>query len=186
MNIAIHHILSRRSIRKFTDQPILKEDLRLILRCGQYAPTAMGVQPWHFSIITQREILDAISERCAQLAKADPNCAEWLKEEIASGSFDTFRGAPCAVIISGEKGQPFAEVDCANAATCMAIAAQSMELGSCYIASFRPAMQGEEGRELRELCRVPENYEPYFALAIGRPAEAPTAAQRREGTISYL
>ncbi len=186
MNVAIHHLLSRRSIRKYTTQPVLREDLRLILRCGEYAPTALGRQPWHFSIITQREILDAIAEECKRLALEDPNCADWLREEIESGRFDTFRGAPCAVIVAGENEDWLTVADCANATTNMANAAQAMELGSCYIASFRSAFQGPKAGELMELCKVPEGYVPLFALAIGHPAEAPEPAPRREGTISYL
>lgn len=185
MNVCIHHILSRRTIRKFTDQKLNREDLKLIVKCGQYAPTAMGKQPWHFSIITQESILDAIEEACAE-SWLKGECPPAIKEQIEDGSFNTFRGAPYAVIVSGDGANPYAEADCANAVTNMANAAQSMEIGSCYIASFRKAFEGERNQELREMCEIPEGYVPYFALALGRPAEAPQAAERREGTISYL
>lgn len=185
MNVCIHHILSRRTVRKFTEQKLNREDLKLIVKCGQYAPTARGIQPWHFSIITKRETLDTIRDAVAEKLLAD-GCPEEVKAQIESGEFDTFRTAPYAVIVSGDKQYPYAEVDCANAVTNMANAAQSMEIGSCYIASFRMAFQGGHNEELRQLCDIPEGYEPYFALALGRPAEAPQAAERREGTISYL
>lgn len=186
MNVCIHHILSRRTIRKFTNQKLNREDLKLIVKCGQYAPTARGKQPWHFSIITQEGILNAIEEACAEAMLADPNCPAAVREQIENGMFNTFRGAPYAVIVSGEEENPYAEADCANAVTNMANAAQSMEIGSCYIASFRAAFTTEHNQELREMCQIPEGYVPYFALALGRPAEAPQAAERREDTISYL
>lgn len=186
MNVCIHHILSRRTIRKFTDQKLNREDLKLIVKCGQYAPTARGCQPWHFSIITQQNILSAMEEACAEAWLADESCPPAIKEQIESGSFNTFRGAPYVVVVSGDASNAFAEADCANAVTNMANAAQSMEIGSCYIASFRKAFSGAHNEELRAMCEIPEGYAPYFALALGRPAEAPQAAERKEGTISYL
>lgn len=186
MNVCIHHILSRRTIRKFTDQKLNREDLKLIVKCGQYAPTAMGKQPWHFSIITQEGILKAIEEACKESWLKEESCPPAIQEQIENGTFNTFRGAPYVVVVSGEESNPFAEADCANAMTNMANAAESMEIGSCYIASFRKAFAGEHNEELRAMCEIPEGYVPYFALALGRPAEAPQAAERREGTISYL
>ena len=42
----LDNIWTRRSVRKYTDQPISKEDLQEILEAGTWAPSAVNLQPW--------------------------------------------------------------------------------------------------------------------------------------------
>ena len=55
-------ILTRRSITKFTDKPVSDNDLNDLLKAAMQAPSAGNKQPWHFIIINDRKILDAITE----------------------------------------------------------------------------------------------------------------------------
>ena len=57
MNEVIKTILQRRAVRKYEDRPVSREDLELIVKCGQYAATGMGIQPWHFTVVTDRAVL---------------------------------------------------------------------------------------------------------------------------------
>ncbi len=50
-------LLNRRSIRKYKDQKISKEDIDKILKAAMYAPSAMNLQPWHFIVIDDKAIL---------------------------------------------------------------------------------------------------------------------------------
>jgi nitroreductase len=54
MNDFIDVIFKRRSIRKFTEQPVEKEKLVLLLQAAMAAPTAMNAQPWEFVVITEQ------------------------------------------------------------------------------------------------------------------------------------
>ena len=186
MNPVIETILKRRSVRKYEDKPVPRELLEQIVECGLYAATAMGVQPWHFTVVTDRKVLDRIAAANAAIAKADPNTPPMVMEQIENGTFDNFRGAPCAVLMSGENGKPFADVDCANAVENMAIAAESLGLNSCYLASFKPSLLGEAGANLRAELGIPEGYTPNLALAIGYGAESPVAKPRREGCVNWI
>jgi nitroreductase len=56
-------ILSRRSIRNFTLEPVKNETLTLLLQATMSAPTACNSQPWEFIVVTQKEVLDQIRER---------------------------------------------------------------------------------------------------------------------------
>jgi nitroreductase len=56
-NEAINNIMTRTSIRQYTDEPVSKADIETMLRAGMAAPTAVNRQPWHFVVINSKEKL---------------------------------------------------------------------------------------------------------------------------------
>lgn len=186
MNEVIKTILERRAVRKYEDKPVSREDLEQIVQCGQYAATAMGIQPWHFTVVTDRKVLDKLSDANKAIMLADPNTPAPVLESIQNGVFDTYRGAPCAILVSGDSAVRYAEADCANAVENMAIAAKSLGLDSCYLASYQVCLNGANGGPLKAELGIPEGYTPNFALSIGYGAEKPEPAPRREGTVNWI
>lgn len=167
MNEMINTLLSHRSIRKFKNTPIDEEKLRLIIQCGLHASTALNHQPWHFTLITNQELLNDISDKVKkQRPDADPD-------------YHVYYHAPAVIMISGKEGEVFAEADCANAAMNMCNAAASLNLGSCYIAAFRAALV-EDGDAIKEICQIPDHYTPMFCVAIGEADEEPVLKPRAE------
>ena len=59
MNAVIENILKRRSIRSFSEQKISREDLELIAKAGQYAPSAMNQQTFQITVVTNEDIINA-------------------------------------------------------------------------------------------------------------------------------
>src|ERR1044072_1553038 len=59
----IDTILSRRSSRQFTAEPIDQETIILLLKGAMSAPTACNSQPWEFIVVTHKEILDEIRSK---------------------------------------------------------------------------------------------------------------------------
>lgn len=186
MNPVIETILKRRSVRKYEDKPVPRELLEQIVECGTYAATGMGMQPWHFTVVTDRAVLDRIADANVEVMLKDPSLPPMVRAQVEAGNFDCFRGAPCAVIMSGEDGKEFANVDCANAVENMALAAESLGLNSCYLASFKPCLLGEAGAAMRAGLGIPEGFTPNLALAIGYGAESPVAKPRREGCVNWI
>ncbi len=186
MNEVIKTILQRRAVRKYEDRPVSREDLELIVKCGQYAATGMGIQPWHFTVVTDRAVLDQLNEANKTIMLADPNTPAPVLDMIRSGQFDTYRGAPCAVLVSGENKEQNTIADCANAVENMAIAAKALGLDSCYLASYQVCLNAPSGGEYKKMLGIPEGYVPNFALAIGYGAEQPEPAPRREGTVNWI
>lgn len=186
-NQVIEALLTRRSVRSYTKEPVSRELLEQIVECGRYAATARGIQPWHFTVVTDRGLLERMSRANGAIMAADPGTPDLIRATIEDGSFDTFRGAPCAVIVSGRTDARFATADCANAVENMALAAHSLGLGSCYLASHSACLMGEAGAALRQELGIPEGYSPDLALAIGHPAgPAPEAAARGEGQVNWV
>jgi nitroreductase len=185
MNETIMNILGRRSIRSYTAEPVEEDKLELILKCGIYSPTGRGIQPWYFTVVKNRTLLDEISAVNKRLAAtgSDP----YYKKSATDKNYDNFRGAPMAIIASGKNGEKYNEVDCANAITNMCVAAHSLGLGSCYIASFRPAFSTPEGNAIKKKLGIPESYIPFFAISLGYIKEPPQErAARREGIINTV
>ena len=185
MNETIHTILTRRSIRSYESKPVERDKIDLILQCGQFAPSGMNRQPWHFTVVTNRKLLDKISNENRKVLLQSQD--EGARTRAMDPNFDSFRGAPVAIIVSGDQTGRNTMADCANAVENMALAATSLGLGSCYIASFKIAMEQPEGAFLLEELKIPEGYFPMFALALGYGNEVLGPRQpRKEHAITFI
>jgi len=93
---AIH---TRRSVRRFTSDPVSEADLEVLLRAAMQAPSADNGQPWHFIVINDREIMNTI-----------PSIHPWseMMKEAALGIL------VCGRIVEGEMGG-YWQQDCAAA-----------------------------------------------------------------------
>ncbi len=58
----IDAILARRSIRRYTDEPVSDADIRMLLEAGMSAPSGSNRKPWHFVTVTDRSKLDALAD----------------------------------------------------------------------------------------------------------------------------
>ena len=53
----VQTIFARRSIRKYTGEPVSGEDIKTLLEAAMAAPSANNSRPWHFVVVTERETL---------------------------------------------------------------------------------------------------------------------------------
>ena len=180
MNETIKTILERRSVRRYMSILPPEDDIMQIVECGMYAATANGIQPWFFSVVKDRSLLTEISDDNKKLLIE--------KSMDTPEDFDCFRGAPLAIIVSRDSTAPFGEADCANAVMNMAVAATSLGIGSCYIASFRPAVtEGEKSADFCERLGIPQGFVPCFALALGYAnAPLPPRKERVPGRLVVI
>lgn len=185
MNETIKTILSRRSVRSYSTQQIKNEDLDLILKAGLYAPSAHNQQSWHFTVIQDKELIDNLNKASKEeMAKLED---EHLKEFGANENFHLFYNAPTIIVISGEKSAIASGADCAAATQNMLVAAESLNIGTCWIGLVRPLFKGERADEFAKLFNIPEGYELNYAVAVGyKTAENAQAAPRRENTVDFI
>ncbi|MGI6333928.1 MAG: nitroreductase family protein [Saccharofermentanales bacterium] len=181
MNETIKTILARRSVRAYKDKPVEADKIDLLLECALAAPTGRNVQPWFFSVVNSRDLLNRISAANKQIMSesADP----MAKQAASDPNFDSFRGAPLVIIVSGRRDASMAAADCANAVENMAIAACSLGLGTCYLAGFKPALLAPGGKALLKELQIPEGYDPLYGLAIGYANEDPGERPARDRTV---
>lgn len=185
MNETVKTILSRRSVRSYSPQQINEAELDLILKAGLYAPSAHNEQSWHFTIVRNKEIIDNLNQAAKEaLLKLED---EPSKKYGADENFHLFYNAPTVIVVSGEKAAIAARADCAAATQNILIAAESLNIGSCWIGLVYPLFKSERAEEFENLFDIPDGYELYYAIAVGyKTAENEPAAPRRENTVNYI
>lgn len=183
MNEVVNTIMNRVCVRSFKPDQVKEEDLKTIVDCGLQAPTAMYMQPWHMTVIQNKEVIDSIVEVNKKAIIESDNAM--LKERINEGVYHNFYHAPTVIIISGQQGD-MVDYDCANMTQNMVLAAESLGLSSCYIASFRFALGTEYAGELLGLLNLPEGYTPRVALALGYMEGERPAVKERKYAVNFI
>ncbi|MDO9390276.1 MAG: nitroreductase family protein [bacterium] len=185
MNQILETIKSRRSIRQFKPEPLKEADLAAILEAGCYAPSAMNGQSWHFTVIQNKELLDRMSVQVRDLYK-DIDSPR-IKERLKDPNWQAFYRAPAMVVVSGNKEPKFHQTDCAAATQNMLLAAASLGIGSCWIGIIAQLLDSPLGEKFARELKIPEGYQPLYAVALGYPdGEPPQAAPRKEDAVRYI
>ena len=148
-------IKTRRSIRRYTGDPISEEDINKILEAGRWAPSADNSQPWAFVVLRSLEVRK-------RLAAVLP----W-------GGFLSQAALGIAVIID-EAASSHAVEDGAAATQNVLLEAHSLGLGACWIGTYGSPHEASA----KKVLKVPEDKRLLSVIAVGRPAE--TARRTRK------
>ncbi len=174
MNDLLQLMLKRRSVRKYTGEPIPSDKLKLILQAGLASATSKNRKPWEFVVVQEKETLQV-------LAKCRAGAAKMLEN------------AGCAIVVFANTDvTPDVWVeDCSIAMGNMHLMADALGLGSCWIQGrLREAENGQTTESFcRELLSVPENFALEAILSVGVPAELPkgyTVEDLKEEKIHWM
>ncbi len=137
-------------VRKFSDKPVEKEKIDLILRAGQLAPTAHNNQPQRIICVNSKESLDL-------LRKCTTSHYNSTAAMIVCHDKDTSWVRPY-------DGKSSGDIDAAIVTTHMMLEAQSLGIGTTWVMYFIP-------QAVREQFRLPDNIEPTAILIMGYPAD---------------
>ena len=176
-------IAARRSIRKFTDQPITDEILRTILTAGIQAPSGKNRQPWHFTVVKEDQRIEMVRVLRDGIARTkargeDPGSSEWTANVMEQAPVTVFIFNPDGLQpwLAHSIGQNYSElVDTQSIGAAiqnMLLAAQELGLGSLWICDVFYAFE--------ELSNwLGEKGEMIAAVSFGYPAEHPSARWRK-------
>jgi nitroreductase len=154
-------IKNRRSIRKFTNDPVPADLIKEILNAGMAAPSSGNLQCRHFYVVTNAD----------------------LKKKIAAAALDQkfIAESPVVFVICadhkiraeyGDRGvSTYVLLDCAAAVQNMLLTAHSLKLGTCWVGAFY------EDR-VAKILDIPDNYRPMAIVPCGYPAESPETPPR--------
>jgi len=185
MNEVIQNILNRRSVRVYTDEQIRQEDLDLILQAGLYAPSGCNMQPWHFTVVQNPELISELSvESKKEFADSDN---EMFRNMANNPNYNLFYNAQTIIVVSVEESAVTAQLDCAAATENMMLAAESLGIGACWIGLVIYLFEGKRVKEYSEKLQIPKGFKPYYALTLGyKKYDAAKPPKRREGTVTYI
>lgn len=136
---ALEAILTRRSTRKYTEQMPERELIEKIIEAGRYAPSGSNSQKTHFIIFSDKELLTELAGivqgEFAKMEITDDMYVS-LKGSINAakkGGYVFYYGAPVLIVVANRKGYGNAMADSACALENMMVAANALDLGSCWI-----------------------------------------------------
>jgi nitroreductase len=185
MNVTLEVIRNRRSTRIFMPEQIKEEELKEIIDAAIYAPSATNQQPWHFTVVQNKEVLDRLNSDFKEMAKKSDN--EYIRRVGENEKFHVFYNAPTVILVSGDETKHSAAVDCAAAVENMLIAATSMDIGSCWIGFIAYLLNNEQGKAYLKELGIPEGFKQIHSVAFGyKKINVTKAPARKENTVNYI
>ena len=162
-------LLKRRSIRKFTDEPVSEEDVLKLLHAGMSGPSACNRTPWEFFVVTNPEILEKL-RKSARYSKIK---------------------APLAIVVCGNLSKalplqlsPFWIQDCSAATENILLEATELGLGTVWC-GVHPMKRA--AKNVSEALSLSEKLVPLNIIHIGHPAEFPEPRdQYNEKKVHYI
>ncbi|MBQ0056619.1 MAG: nitroreductase family protein [Bacteroidales bacterium] len=148
-------VINRRSYRRYTDELLTPDQVRLILEAALMSPAGKRKNPWHFVVVEDRETLRQLS---------------LVKDAGAAPLAD----AALAIVVCAdpEESDTWVE-DCAIASIQMQLQCADLGLGSVWIQMRN--RYDENGNtatyNIRQILSIPANYEVLSAISIGHPDE---------------
>ncbi|MDZ8117128.1 nitroreductase family protein [Pontiella agarivorans] len=162
----IKNIMSRRSVRSWTKEPVAEEKKKIILEAAMNAPSAADARPWHFVTMDDPEIIGQFT---------------------AMGGTEMLAESTFMVLVCGEQAKEiypgFWPQDCSCAAQNMQLAAHDLGVGCVWIA-VHPLEERE--KTFREILGIPDQITPFALLAMGMPAEKHAPEYRYDAARIHL
>lgn len=165
-------ILTRRSIRKFTTDPIPDDIMDNIVKAALHAPSGMGKQTWQFNVITNRDVISRLVEA--------------IGKELGREGYDMYH--PTAIIMpSNLRDGIWTREDNACALENIFLAAHSHGIGSVWINQMQNISDAPAIRAILNEIGVPANHIVTGMAALGYPApDAPIRPMERIGKVVYV
>ena len=184
-------IRSRRSIRRYTPQPVLPEAIERLLTAAAWAPSAHNRQPWRFVVVTAKDAQQRLARAMGERLRADrlaDGDAPAAVEADAARSYARITGAPVviAVCVTLADMDAYPDARRQNAEYLMAVqsaamavqnlllAAHAEGLGACWMCAplfCSEAVIGALG--------LPAEWQAQALVTVGYPASAGKPASRR-------
>lgn len=151
-------ILSRRSVRQYTDDPVKEEDVQTILEAARWAPSGLNNQPWRFVVVRDPGVKNQIAEQTRYreiIRRAQIIIAVFLDNE---DSYD--RVKDCQAVGASLQN--------------MWLATHVLGLGGVWLGEI---LKNQE--RVSEILATPQTYELMAVLAIGHPKHRRQSSSRR-------
>ena len=154
LKLGIENLFARRSIRRFTDQPVEAEQIDMLLKAAMAAPSANNSKPWHFVVVTDAAMRAALAQAhpYARMVAQSPLCI------VPCGESGLSRGSTSEYWVQ----------DLSAATENILLAATGLGLGAVWCGVYPVE---ERVAEVRQLLGIPETVVPFALIAVGHPAE---------------
>lgn len=190
-NEVLDCIRMRRSTRNFEERQIEPEQLEALLNAAIWAPSGGNNQSWLFTAIQNKDALLKLNELVRE------GFQTWIPDDDYPGKlgakaasvkegFNFYYHAPTLIIASNKPNYENAMADCSLALENVFLAAQSMELGSCYINQLHWLRNDAGVRGFLFELGIPVEHTICNAAAIGYIGKESTPPLRKAGTTNII
>lgn len=188
-------ILTRRSIRRYSDKMPDKAQIEKVIEAGRYAPSGSNSQSTHFMVFTEKNILSKLAEVVkSEFSKMEVREDTYvsLKNSInasKTGNYIFHYNAPVLVVVANKKGYGNAMADSACALENMMIAGNALDLGTCWINQLRWLDDNEKIREFLKTYGLSDDETITGGLAIGIPEKGEPdriPLERKENPVTWI
>lgn len=189
MNEFIETMIRRRTIRKYKPEQIRESELKDIIEAGLHAPSAGGRQSAIIVACQNTELNEEIgrlSRQAETLNNVNMGRVSTEQPSIVDDSSikSGFYGAPTVITIFAPKDNYNLTGDCFVVAENIALAAQSLNIGSCIVGRAYKIFDTKRGREIQKTWGIEDNYEARVHITLGYiDGEAPKYKPRKDGRI---
>jgi nitroreductase len=152
-------IRDRRSIRKFTGEPVPEGMIDQILDAGRWAPSGLNNQPWRFAVVREKSLKDELSEL--------------TRYKTIVSSADTV----IAVFFDTKSGYDRTK-DHQSIGACiqnMLLAIHDLGLGGVWLGEIL-----RSSAQVKALVHAPDGYDFMAAIALGHPQGSPPKGPGRK------
>ena len=164
-------LLTRRSVRSYTDEIPPMEVIEEICKAGTYAPTGMNRQSPIIIAVTNRELRDRLSKLNAAVMGADN---------------DPFYGAPVVLVVLADKNVHTYVEDGSLVMGNLMNAAHALGLGSCWIHRAKEVFESEEGKQILADLGIEGDYVGIGNCILGYvDGDYPEAKPRKENWVYW-
>lgn len=174
LNDTMRTLLTRRSIRKFTDQEIDKSILEMILTAGYYAPSGHNMQTWRFTVIQNQEVIAKLKE--ATRVAATENKV----------NFYGFENPKVLILVSNDERNVNGCQDASCAAENMMLAAWSYGIGSTWLNPLKTLRNAEPVSTVLDELDVPKGHIVWSMIALGYPVAEGTLLKKKTDVIKWV
>lgn len=164
MNSTLETMLSHRSIRKFTDQPIPAETFASLIDCARAASSSSNIQCVSIIRVTD----SAKREQLAEFAGGQAYVAQAAEFLVFCADFNRHQQIKPDARLGFTEQTLIGAVDSALMAQNCLLAAESLGLGGVYIGGLR-----NNPDKVCQLLNLPEHVFPMFGLCLGYPDQDP-------------
>jgi nitroreductase len=153
MEPVLKAIFDRRSIRRYTGEPVSREVLTELVRAGMAAPTSRDTRHFCFVVVDDMSLIHKMAEELP------------YAKMLLTAKHAIVVGSDLSLAHGGDSTDYWVQ-DCAAAAQNILIAAQALGLGACWTAAHpRP----ERASAVRAILGLSENISPLCVIAVGHP-----------------
>ncbi len=171
-------ILTRRTTRKFTDYVVTEEEINKIMELARWTPSWANTQSWEFVIIRDKEKMEKIADLYSK-NNAAIKCAKKASVLIIGCIKNRIAGYKKEETWTKFENESWGMYDLGAAVQNISLEIHNLGLGSVIVGAM-------DHNKIKEIIKLPENYEVVVSLAVGKPFEIKKEGPRRKELKEFV